>query len=84
MSVISDSHKSLQYDQITKKDYINNAGLTSEGAPSELEVFNLRSKGFSILQISFKLNCSVKTVNRRIKNIKYKIMIYEFKKMLLN
>lgn len=81
---MQDLFKSFQFDQLTKDDYINNAGLTLEGTPSEVDVFVLRSKGFSILQIAFKLNCSTKTVDRRIRSIKYKIMIYEIKKILLN
>lgn len=77
-------HKSLQYDQITKDDYIKNAGLTSEGSPSEAEVFLLRSKGSTILEMSFKLNCSTRTIERRIRSIKFKISIYELKKALVN
>lgn len=39
----------------------------------ELEVLKLRNKGKSIVSISFELNMSVETVNRRIKSIKNKI-----------
>lgn len=84
MKININTQKSLQYDNITKQDYIKNAGFTSVGSPSEVEVFELRSKGYSILEISFKLNCSQRTVDRRIKSIKFKIIAYEFKKLLLN
>ena len=70
--------------RITKKEYITNAGLTIIGSPSEIEVFELRSKGYSIVEIAFKLNCCDRTIERRIKSIKIKIAVYELKKTLLN
>lgn len=42
--------------------------------PEELSVFNLRVKDNSIVQIQFALNMSESTVNRRIQNIKRKIL----------
>ncbi len=39
----------------------------------ELNVFNLRVKDHSLVEIQFKLGMSEATVNRRIKNIKAKI-----------
>lgn len=75
-------HKSLQYDKSTITEYTTSAGLTTEGTPSEVEVLKLRSSGASILEISFKLNCSTRTIERRIKNIKLKILIYNLKKTL--
>ncbi|MEG1506916.1 MAG: hypothetical protein RR478_05420 [Bacilli bacterium] len=39
----------------------------------ELEILKMRNVGYSIVEISFKLNMTVETVNRRIKNIKKKI-----------
>lgn len=42
--------------------------------PDELAVFNLRVKAHSIIEISMRLNISESTVNRKIKNIKQKIM----------
>lgn len=39
----------------------------------ELDVFNLRVKNHSLVEIQFKLGMSEATVNRRIKNIKAKI-----------
>lgn len=83
MNINTNLQKSLQYDSITKQEYINNAGLTSIGSPSEIEVFELRSKGHNIIEIALKLNCSERTITRRIKNIKMKIAIYELKKTLL-
>lgn len=42
--------------------------------PDELNVFNLRVKDHSIVEISMRLNLSESTVNRKIKNIKRKIV----------
>ncbi|MEG1597711.1 MAG: LuxR C-terminal-related transcriptional regulator [Bacilli bacterium] len=39
----------------------------------ELEVLKMKNVGNSIVEISLKLNVSVETINRRIKNIKKKI-----------
>ena len=43
-------------------------------SPEELKVFDLRVKDNSIVQIQMKLNMSEATVERRIKNIKAKIL----------
>lgn len=80
---MQDMSKFFQYDQITMKDYLENAGLTTVGSLSEHQIFLLRSKGFSLIEISLKLNCSIRTVSRRIQKIKYKIFFYELKKTLL-
>lgn len=40
----------------------------------ELKVFNLRVRDKSVVEISEHLNISITTVNRRIKNIKKKIL----------
>ena len=45
----------------------------------EKEVFTLSRQGFSILEISLKLNISTATVSRRIYSIKKKIMHEIFK-----
>ena len=42
--------------------------------PDELNVFNLRVKDQSIVEISMRLNLSESTVSRKIKNIKRKIV----------
>ena len=42
--------------------------------PDELAIFNLRVKDHSIIEICMKLRMSESTVNRRIKNIKRKIV----------
>ena len=42
--------------------------------PDELWVFNLRVKDHSVIEICMKLQMSESTVNRRIKNIKRKIV----------
>jgi len=47
---------------------------TCNFSPEELQVFNLRVKDNSIVQIQMKLNMSEATVERRIKNIKSKIL----------
>lgn len=41
--------------------------------PEELEVFDLRVKAKSIIEIQIALNMSESTVNRRIRSIKNKI-----------
>lgn len=38
------------------------------------KVFEMKIKGYSIVQISIELNISERTVNRRIKELKKKIM----------
>lgn len=38
------------------------------------QVFEMKIKGYSIVQIAIKLNMSESTVNRRIKQLKKKIM----------
>ena len=42
--------------------------------PDEMNVFNLRVKDHSIVEISMRLNLSESTVSRKIKNIKRKIV----------
>lgn len=42
--------------------------------PDELNVFNLRVKDHSIIEICMTLQMSESTVNRRIRNIKRKIV----------
>ena len=42
--------------------------------PDELEVFNMRAKGYSIVETFMTLNMSEATANRRIKAIKRKIL----------
>ena len=42
--------------------------------PDELNVFNLRVKDHSIVEISMRLNLSESTVSRKIKNINRKIV----------
>lgn len=75
--------RSLQFDDLTKQEYLNNAGLTRNGVPSEVDVLLLRSDGYTLMQIAQKFNCSDRTVERRIKNIKLKILNYELKLLLL-
>ena len=38
------------------------------------KIFEMKIKGYSIIQIAMKLNISESTVNRRIKELKKKIM----------
>ena len=40
----------------------------------ELEIFNLKRKGYSVPQIAYETNISEATVNRKVKKIKNKIM----------
>ena len=54
-----------EYEEICKKAMLNN----------ELkQIFEMKIKGYSIIQMSMKLNMSESTVNRRIKQLKKKIM----------
>lgn len=39
------------------------------------QILEMKIKGYSITQISMKLNISERTVNRRVKQLKQKIMI---------
>lgn len=54
-----------EFEEISKKAMLNN----------ELkEIFELKIKSYSIVQIAMKMNMSESTVNRRIKQLKKKIM----------
>lgn len=54
-----------EFEEISKKAMLNN----------ELkEIFELKIKNYSIVQIAMKMNMSESTVNRRIKQLKKKIM----------
>ena len=54
-----------EFKEITKKAMLNEE-LT--------KIFEMKIKGYSIIQISMELNMSERTVNRRIKELKNKIM----------
>lgn len=54
-----------EFKEITKKTMLNEE-LT--------KIFEMKIKGYSIIQISMELNMSERTVNRRIKELKNKIM----------
>lgn len=54
-----------EFEEISKKAMLNN----------ELkEIFELKIKSYSIVQIAMKMNMSESTVNRRVKQLKKKIM----------
>ena len=59
----------LQFPTSVRERLIRECGFTDE----ETIVLNLRARGRSIAEISLELNCSVETVNRRIRSIKNKI-----------
>lgn len=42
--------------------------------PEEREVFDLRTRGKSVVEISLSLNLSTATVNRRLRAVKNKIL----------
>lgn len=52
------------------EDICNKAMLNEE----LIKIFELKIKNYSIVQISTKLNLSESTINRRIKELKKKIM----------
>lgn len=54
-----------EFDEICKKAMLSD----------ELKkIFEMKIKGYSIVQISLEVHLSVRTVNRRIKQLKRKIM----------
>lgn len=75
-------YKWFQFDKIKFDNYLKNAGFTTVGSPSEAEVFRMRARGETISAIADNLNCSIKTIQRRIQTIKIKILIYEFKLLI--
>lgn len=79
-----DFSRKLQFDKFTKEEYIDSCGFTTLDDPSEMQVFELRSKGASVVSIALQLHSTTRTIERRLKSIKRKIIIYEFKKALLN
>lgn len=54
-----------EFDEICNKAMLNE---------ELIKIFELKIKNYSIVQISTKLNLSESTVNRRIKELKKKIM----------
>jgi len=65
----------LQFPTAQRDYYIREAGLTDE----EIEIFKLRSRGYSIVQIAYKMNeitgqiYGTERIERRIRTIKNKI-----------
>lgn len=57
-------------------DYKNNCNFTEYGILPELECFEERCKGNSIVAISIKHAVSIETVNKVIRSIKTKIYKY--------
>lgn len=66
----------LQFSTREKEYYIREAGFTDE----EIEIFQMRSRGFSVVQISQEMTFrhdkyySVSTIEGRIRSIKDKIL----------
>lgn len=66
----------LQFSTQEREYYIREAGFTDE----EIEIFRMRSRGFSIVKISMELSelhnkyYSVSTIESRIRSIKNKIL----------
>ena len=62
--------KNLDFNKKEYEYFIENCNFTER----QLEIFDLRRKGKSIIEISLKLNMSEATVNRELKKIKHKIL----------
>lgn len=62
--------KNLDFNKKEYEYFIENCNFTDR----QKDVFDLRRKGKSIIEISFKLNMSEATVNRELKKIKHKIL----------
>lgn len=59
----------LQFPTALREKLILECGFTFE----EKAVLNMRADGLSLLEIADRQNCSVETINRRIRSIKNKI-----------
>lgn len=62
--------KNLDFNKKEYEYFIENCNFTDR----QLEIFYLRRKGKTIIEISLKLNMSEATVNRELKKIKHKIL----------
>lgn len=62
--------KNLDFNKKEYEYFIENCNFTDR----QLEIFDLRRKGKTIIEISLKLNMSEATVNRELKKIKHKIL----------
>ena len=63
----------MKFPEFTEKEYndiVKKALLNEELA----KIFLMKIKGYSIVKISMELNLSERTTNRRIKELKRKIM----------
>lgn len=59
----------LQFPTAMREKLIAECGFTCE----EKTILNLRADGLTLLEIADRQNCSVETINRRIRSIKNKI-----------
>lgn len=59
----------LQFPTAMREKLIAECGFTHE----EKTILNLRADGLTLLEIADRQNCSVETINRRIRSIKDKI-----------
>ena len=59
----------LQFPTALRERFLLECGFTLE----EKKILNMRADGLSLLEIADRQNCSVETVNRRIRAIKNKI-----------
>ncbi len=59
----------LQFPTALRERLILECGFTLE----EKTILNMRADGLSLLEIASRQNCSIETVNRRIRSIKNKI-----------
>lgn len=62
--------KKLDFNKAEYEYFLENCNFTDR----QKEIFNLRRRGMSIIEISFKTNLCDRTVNREIRKIKSKIL----------
>ena len=62
--------KRLDFNKSEYEYFIENCGFTDR----QKEILNLRRRGKSIIEISFEIHLSERTINREIKRIKSKIL----------
>lgn len=62
--------KKLDFNKAEYEYFLENCNFTDR----QKEIFNLRRRGMSIIEISFKTNLCDRTINREIKKIKNKIL----------
>jgi DNA-binding NarL/FixJ family response regulator len=65
-----DEFKNLDFNKSEYEYFLENCNFTDR----QLEIFNLRRKGLTYIQMSFELHLSESTLKREVKRIKNKIL----------